>query len=91
MTGWQLQTRVMLGPQRPSCQISVPISELLRVPTHVPWGLWPPAFSDGGGPMVWLCGRNHPKQLPMMPWLMYRFQGPGSSARWVCSVMQLVV
>lgn len=37
--------------------------------------------------MVRVCGHNHPKQLPMTPWPMYRFQGPGSSARSVCSVM----
>lgn len=28
VTGWQPQTRVMLCPWRPSCQLSVPISEL---------------------------------------------------------------
>lgn len=87
VTGWQPQTRVMLGPRHPSCQISVPISELLRVLTHVPWGLWPPAFSDEGGLMVRLRGCNHPKQLPMTPLTMYRFQGPGSSAWWGCSVI----
>lgn len=35
VTGRQPQTRVMLCPWRPSCQMSVPISDLLRVPTHV--------------------------------------------------------
>lgn len=51
VTGWQPQTRVMLCPWRPSCQLSVSISELLRVPTHLLWGLWSPPFSDGGGLM----------------------------------------